>query len=264
MTLPAGRHRKIHRSISSIKTSRLLCKRLFSWQNFSAGPKPHLLTFSCLIESKPGATDNFIDDQEVKMGHAAKAAFDDLHRHLSGNMHACVLVKDTDHNQYYRNNIFNDGFYSTYDAHSSTGHVEVELFQKLYGYFGNFSNIPNNSTIIFAAKWSPCTQCTAQDIPNFLAALDIQNRNIRVKFRFENYYSLTDWPHNNLHRWTDNATAQQAYDLLSTQYPCLWQPESSFEVGNNLKVLRERGKRHLVFAPISQAVTSVTEDSLPF
>jgi hypothetical protein len=193
------------------------------------------------------------------MGKAANFAFENLHSHLSGNMHACLIVKDPDNNLYHHNNFFKNDLYSSYDGASNADHVETQLMQKLYARFNGFNNIPNNSTIIFAAKWSPCQKCTTVDIPAFMKELDSSNRNLNVKFRFEKYYSKENWPHNNLNRWENSNQAQEAYDRLSAQYACLWKDVVFFE---EHRVLRQKGKRKLVIAPISQATTSIIADSV--
>lgn len=187
------------------------------------------------------------------MGTAAKYGFEDLACHLSGTMHACAIIKDPNSNQYYRNDIRSDRLYARYDK-TSTPHVEVQLFMKIKDIFKNFKDIPNQSTIVIASRWSPCQQCVASDIPYFLSQIPLQEKNLRVKFRFDNHYSKDDWKFDGqYHLWPSNLEAQQAYDALAKQYPVAKMHET-FWPEYNAVVQKESWS--VVFAPRTQEKTS--------
>lgn len=200
------------------------------------------------------------------MGKGAATAFEDLGAHLTGNMHACVMVKDPSSNTYVRNNILGDGFYAAYHPETDPRHIEVQLFEKLKKHYsGSFDNIPNGATIFIAARWSPCVNCTSFSLPRLLNEMKVGSRGLKVKFRFDRYYSKTDWTYegqSNL--WSDNPTAQYNYDALSNKFPSFTNDEALFDEEHGLPrgvtVLRQRTRRSVVFAPRSQGRTSFAQD----
>lgn len=137
-------------------------------------------------------------------------------------MQAVVMVKEKG-----KNILFHQR--ATY-GESKNAHVELILMQGLYGKFEGFSKIPNNSTIIFEAKWSPCTQCTEYQIPDFIEKVGAVEKGIQVKFRFENFYTKALWEqelkkvggmkreHGGSTLWKDEKTASSAYDKLGEKY----------------------------------------------
>ena len=133
-------------------------------------------------------------------------------------MQAVLLLKDPSDNKYLQ-------VHGSY-GDSGTDHVEMVLMQGLYERYPEFRDVPNNSTIIFAAKWSPCAQCTTSTIPSFLEKLSPGRKGIRVKFRFESYYTAENWKaaggelreHGGKFFWESTEKAQTAYDSLSRKY----------------------------------------------
>ncbi|WP_031319470.1 hypothetical protein [Pseudomonas fluorescens] len=94
-------------------------------------------------------------------------------------------------------------------------HIEQELMIELHKKFGEGLNtLPANSKIIFYQYWSPCRTCTDATIPDFLRRFGLIEKNIRVKFRFIDYYSKANVPNSTKQElWETNAEAQQAYDI---------------------------------------------------
>lgn len=150
------------------------------------------------------------------MGKATHEAQHTLHLYPEQQtMQAAVLVKDPNTPRTYFQGIcsFKDG----------TGeHVELMLMHMLTERYGqNYVQIPDKSTIIFVSKWSPCRQCIAQTIPGFLQLLQLKERALRVKFRYDTYYSKQDWPFtckHPEHLWSDATEAETAYAKLSRAY----------------------------------------------
>lgn len=89
-----------------------------------------------------------------------------------------------------------DGSYVTKYAAYGSGllvHVEDMLFHLLEEHFGALNTIPPNSKIIFYGHWSPCKYCMSATIRPKLNEMDVENRNQRVRFRFDQYYTSSEW-----------------------------------------------------------------------
>lgn len=106
-------------------------------------------------------------------------------------------------------------------------HVEDMLFHLLEEKFTSLSSIPEYSKIVFYGHWSPCRLCTDQTIPNNLAKMKIIERNLRVRFRFNHYYTRESWvsqgkgvrPGSGGHYfWESNEAADAAYSRVSNLY----------------------------------------------
>nr|WP_298115570.1 hypothetical protein [uncultured Pseudomonas sp.] len=149
------------------------------------------------------------------MGRATIEARHTLHTFPEQHeMQAVVLVKLQDGNIDFQG-ITNYEF-------GNNAHVEQKLMVMLNTKYGAIANIPSNSTVIFAAKWSPCQECTNFLIPDFLRRADVVSRNIRVKFRYENYYLDGLYPNSlasKKHLWPNQGQATAAYSTLSTSFP---------------------------------------------
>jgi len=73
-------------------------------------------------------------------------------------------------------------------------HLEETLFERLRKHYGgDFSRIPNKAGIVFYIPWSPCRNCTYVLIPKIATALDLANRDLVVKFRYDTVYTAENW-----------------------------------------------------------------------
>ncbi|MFK4072745.1 hypothetical protein ACI2KX_03435 [Ectopseudomonas khazarica] len=134
-------------------------------------------------------------------------------------------------------------------SYGSGAHVELELMQMLNTHYGDIGNLPQQSTIIFAAKWSPCKQCTEELIPDFLRRSNLVARGIRIKFRFEDYYLSDTYPNPNAsqkHLWPSQDAANTAYSAISNGYPIYRQMNYIFRDEDN--TVTDKVSRHVVFA----------------
>lgn len=124
----------------------------------------------------------------------------------------------------------NDGtFITEYVTYGSglTAHVEDRLLHWLEEKFGALDRIPENSKIIFYGHWSPCSYCMSHAIPQGLRGMDIKNRNQRVRFRFNRYYTNSEWSNadKGLRQgsvghffWDSNEAAEAAYANLAQEF----------------------------------------------
>lgn len=106
-------------------------------------------------------------------------------------------------------------------------HVEHQLLCLLKESFGDFSAIPAGAKIIFYGFWSPCKQCTNDYIPPALHQMGIFDRNLRVRFRFKEYYTQARWEaygkgvrneSGGHFFWESEQNADAAYSLLAAPY----------------------------------------------
>ena len=106
-------------------------------------------------------------------------------------------------------------------------HAEDKLFHLLEEKYGNLASVPANSKIVFYGNWSPCKLCMSTTVPKKLGELDIINRNQRVRFRFNRYYTAAAWEQQGLgvrkdsggqYFWDSDEQAQNAYDELARLY----------------------------------------------
>lgn len=149
------------------------------------------------------------------MGRATADAYGSLlSTQGQARMQAVVQVKTPDAAKDFRRCV-------DYGAKGSRYHVEAVLMQLLVDQYGeSCETIPDGSTIIFVGKWSPCRECTCQMIPGFLEKIGMNKRPLRVKFRFEHYYSAEFWPEEKKlgedggNLWTSRDEAQAAYAKL--------------------------------------------------
>lgn len=123
-----------------------------------------------------------------------------------------------------------DGSYITKRAAYGSGllvHVEDMLLHLLKTEFTTLDAIPVNSKIIFYGHWSPCKHCMSVTIPSKLGEMDIVNRNQRVRFRFNQYYTTSAWESagkgvrqgsGGHFFWDSNEEADAAYANLSNLY----------------------------------------------
>lgn len=128
-------------------------------------------------------------------------------------------------------------------------HVELMLMQMLSERYQSYDHIPDGSTIIFAAKWSPCKNCTNDIIPGFLKLLNLSGRPLRVKFRYDEYYAVGHWTFdckNPANLWSNSHEAETAYQNLSKQYgDYAWINQS---VSPHTNAITSTAKSKLVFA----------------
>lgn len=118
------------------------------------------------------------------------------------NMRAAIAVRSTDNVEYYL-------AYEEFVTRENI-HVEQRLMQKLYIRYNEFQGIPNNSKIIFVCTWSPCMSCTNELIPDFMKRIRYREKFLRVKFRFQDYYSR-DRYQCGVDAWSTVKDAQEAY-----------------------------------------------------
>lgn len=71
-------------------------------------------------------------------------------------------------------------------------HVEDMLLHQLDVWWG-YANIPANAKIVFYGNWSPCKHCINETIPRAFAKMNIVEKNLRLRFRFNNYYTQDNW-----------------------------------------------------------------------
>ncbi|MEN2394356.1 hypothetical protein [Pseudomonas halotolerans] len=128
-------------------------------------------------------------------------------------------------------------------------HVEQHLMQMLSEKYGAIHSIPAHSTVIFVGKWSPCQECTNYLIPGFLRHADVVARNIRVKFRFEQYYVTGVYPNAaaDANLWPNQGRAQAAYTQISHAYPTTHRQNYSYNP--DTRQVTDKLKRQVVFAP---------------
>ena len=192
------------------------------------------------------------------MGQTTHVAYQKLQDHLSsrGKMCASVAIKDPGGHRIFHNNIIRDDLF----AHFAGGaHIEQVLMGKIYDGFNTFDGLPQGGTIVFASYWSPCTQCCEATIPVFANNPTIRDKGITIKFRFQNYYSKTDWTYSNSPTlWQDNATAQAGYAALSARFPST-NNLVAYHRTNEEEFFTFKVKPRLVIAPLSQARTSYEE-----
>lgn len=165
------------------------------------------------------------------MGQATLAAGTGLHDHLTSLattkvvMGGVVQVKSPGQ----------DNFCCAAAAFGDDGskHIEEILADKLKLYFnGDYANIPNGTTIIFACAWSPCKFCVAYRIPNFVRAVKAAAKGLTVKYLFLHYYLPelyikygntvmtygSQTPYDSGY-WKTKEEAQEAYEKLSGSFP---------------------------------------------
>jgi hypothetical protein len=98
-------------------------------------------------------------------------------------------------------------------------HFEKLLIGKAIELYGpNLQNLPDGSILIFAAYWSPCTDCTKHIESFFGDRVKLANRELRIKFRFKKIYSkeshtLKSGAHGQ-YLWTNDEEAQLEYRRL--------------------------------------------------
>lgn len=104
-------------------------------------------------------------------------------------------------------------------------HVELILMSQLYAHYNNdLTSVPNGSRITIFCPWSPCSKCTRETIPGFVRDLGAVSRKLIVKFIFQTYYRVANFPNVGAHpdagqtRWANDLAAQQAYATLLTQF----------------------------------------------
>lgn len=108
-------------------------------------------------------------------------------------------------------------------------HIEESLFAQLKKrYRGNLLGIPNNTTLVFFCKWSPCKRCATGCIPSIADELNIKagQRGLIVKFKFETFYTKSDWENAigekttgvEEYFWKDADEARTAYEKLMLSY----------------------------------------------
>ncbi|MGE8452437.1 MAG: hypothetical protein ACN6OP_17815 [Pseudomonadales bacterium] len=139
-------------------------------------------------------------------------------------------------------------------------HVEQVLMQMLNERYGDIGSMPQGSTIIFAAKWSPCKQCAEQLIPVFLRQANLVARNIRIKFRFEDYYVSGIYPNANVSQkylWPNQDAANMAYSAISSSYPIYNRMNYFYREEDNS--VTDKVSKYVVFAPAHVDRTSEFE-----
>ena len=163
----------------------------------------------------------------MTVGQATDEALKNLRMSLSRKeMQASIVVRDKGKNQYWTANAIM--------GERNSEHVEQILMGKLSDQFNEFTTLPNNSTIAFAANWSPCKQCTEGLIPGFVKQISAKQKGIQVKFRFRHYYTDEEWAGAvkkiwgggqktgngtyGANTWDDINSAQSAYNILSDQF----------------------------------------------
>ena len=105
-------------------------------------------------------------------------------------------------------------------------HVEDMLLHQLDEWWG-YANIPPGSKIIFYANWSPCKHCIQNTIPNALNKMNVVENNLRIRFRFNEYYTAQAWNGRgkNVRKesgghyfWESQESAESAYEALASIY----------------------------------------------
>ena len=174
-------------------------------------------------------------------------------------MHATIACKDR------KNNQFVTGF-TNYDKNDS--HVEVVLIRRLLAFYNqNWDDIPNGCTILVYGSFSPCKDCTANDIPSLIRQLRPASRNIRVRFLFDNYYTQAKWDvatdsassTDKEKMWASDQAAQTAYDNLRDLAGWLSIKESAFfDEPSKTTTVFQKSPRALEIRPVGSASQSVT------
>jgi len=109
------------------------------------------------------------------------------------SMRAALSVSTRDPGTNHKRDVFKG--VATYAA-GDTVHVERQLVGMLIQKLGHLRNVPNHSTLVFAAEWSPCKSCTQHFIQDLLRDLGFFERTgagLRVKFRFLAFYTQAAW-----------------------------------------------------------------------
>lgn len=187
------------------------------------------------------------------------AALDARDRNLTRYaMHASLACKDRKGNQFVTS-------FANYNRDDS--HVEVVLLRRLVEFYkGGITDIPNLCTILVYCSFSPCKECTATSIKNFVDTLKPAERDIRVRFIFENYYTLTNWKNatsedvktDQAKMWPDGPTAQAAYFELGARAGILSVKTSGFyDEPSDKTVVTEKMPWALEIRPVGMASLSV-------
>lgn len=71
-------------------------------------------------------------------------------------------------------------------------HVEDMLLHQLDVWWG-YAEIPANAKIVLYGNWSPCKHCISDTIPRAFAKMRIEEKNLRLRFRFNHYYTQENW-----------------------------------------------------------------------
>lgn len=105
-------------------------------------------------------------------------------------------------------------------------HVEDMLLHQLDEWWG-YANIPPGSKIVLFANWSPCKHCIQNTIPNALNKMNVTGNNLRIRFRFNKYYTEQAWTGcgktvrkegGGHYFWESQGAADSAYDTLASVY----------------------------------------------
>lgn len=106
-------------------------------------------------------------------------------------------------------------------------HVEDMLLHLLKEKYGSLSAIPENSKIVLYGYWRPCKFCMDHTIPSRLSEMKIVERNLRVRFRFNQYYTASSWEAQGKsvrsesgghYFWESTEAAEEAYTKLAGIY----------------------------------------------
>ncbi|MFT3856258.1 MAG: hypothetical protein QM742_01670 [Aquabacterium sp.] len=123
-----------------------------------------------------------------------------------------------------------DGQFDTiYEAYGSgcTMHVEARLFYQLKAKYGDLGLVPEGSTVIVYCHWSPCRQCVSDTLTTCLALMKVAERQLRVRFRFDTFYTAANWEAygkslrpdcGGKFFWKDADEAEAAYTKLASPY----------------------------------------------
>lgn len=173
-----------------------------------------------------------------------------------------VAVFDPSQNAYYR-------IGAKYEQAPGADHVERALLRGVIGHFGTPDQIPNGARIVVVCNWSPCRDCVANAIPQFMAL--VAGRNIQVKFRYRHIYTgelfATAWPASarQAHAWNTDPEALEAYAALSHHYGRVLLYRSRLipmpERGEAMRAIDEISRPALFIGGIAEHSGSTVEDT---
>ena len=145
-------------------------------------------------------------------------------------MHAAIACKDRESNR------FLSGF-ANYDRDKA--HVELVLIQRLVEFYkGDYAAIPNRCSIVIYCSFSPCQECTSGWIPDLIGKLKPAEKEMRVRFVFEKYYTAANWKlatsdastTDVRKMWDSDVAAQTAYNALRDKAGTLKLKESGLYI----------------------------------